>query len=451
MNYAAWAQQLMKNTATYFSKDHALLRRFQKIDITEPTPEQTIKILEGLKSRFEKYHQIQYTEAGLRRAVELSARYLIDRHLPDKAIDIIDESGAFQRLQPANKQQKIIDVPEIEATVAKMANIPINHLSSSDKRQLKSLALRLKRAVFGQEKAISLLSEAIKLSRSGLRDLNKPMGSFLLTGPTGVGKTEITKQLAKEIGIGLIRFDMSEYMERHAVSRLIGAPPGYVGYDQGGLLTEAVIKQPYAVLLLDEIEKAHPDMFNILLQVMDYGQLTDNNGRKADFRHIVVIMTTNVGAHRLERHSVGFKEEDPEQDTLSEIKQLFSPEFRNRLDAIVPFHYLGTETILKIVDKNIKQLRKQLASKNINVTISGSAKQWLAKEGYDRVMGARPMERLIEEQLKKPLAEELLFGRFASEGGEVRINVDNGRLQIQIEPQSALTQQPAFSEEQPES
>ena len=374
---------------------------------------------------------------------------MTDRHLPDKAIDVIDEAGAFQRLQAPNKQQKIIDVAEIEAIVAKMANIPIHHLSNSDKRQLKNLPVRLKRAVFGQDKAILLLSDAIKLSRSGLRDLNKPMGSFLLTGPTGVGKTEVTRQLAKELGISLIRFDMSEYMERHAVSRLIGAPPGYVGYDQGGLLTESVIKQPYAVLLLDEIEKAHPDMFNILLQVMDYGHLTDNNGRKADFRHVIVVMTTNMGAHRMERHNVGFHEQDPTQDTLEEVKQLFSPEFRNRLDAIMPFHYLESDTILKIVDKNIKQLRKQLLSKNIIVTITNSAKQWLAKEGYDRVMGARPMERLIEEQLKKPLAEELLFGRFSSEGGEVRIGVENGRLQIEVIAQSeiAVPQQPALTED----
>ncbi len=400
----------------FFSKDHALLRRFQKIDISETTAEQTIKILQGLKSRFEKYHQIQYTEAALNRAVELSERYMPDRRLPDKAIDVIDEAGAFQRLQTPSKQQKLIDLSQIEEIVAKMANIPINHLSNSDKRQLKNLPIRLKRSVFGQDKAIELLSSAIKLSRSGLRDLNKPMGSFLLTGPTGVGKTELTRQLAKELGISLIRFDMSEYMERHAVSRLIGAPPGYVGYDQGGLLTESVIKQPYAVLLLDEIEKAHPDMFNILLQVMDYGHLTDNNGRKADFRHVVLIMTTNVGAHRLERQSIGFLEQNAAEDTLEEIKQLFSPEFRNRLDSVIPFRYLEPEMILKIVEKNIKQLRKQLLHKNVTLTINNSAKQWLAKEGYDRVMGARPMERLIEESLKKPLAEELLFGHSQRKG-----------------------------------
>jgi ATP-dependent Clp protease ATP-binding subunit ClpA len=435
----------------FFSKDHALLRRFQKIDISEPNVEQTIKILAGLKSRFEKYHQIQYTEAGLQRAVELAARYMTDRHLPDKAIDVIDEAGAFQRLQPVNKQQKIIDLPEIEAVVAKMANIPIHHLSGSDKRKLKNLALRLKKMVFGQNQAVALLSEAIKLSRSGLRDLNKPMGSFLLTGPTGVGKTEITRQLAKELGIGLIRFDMSEYMERHTVSRLIGAPPGYVGFDQGGLLTEAVIKQPYSVLLLDEIEKAHPDLFNILLQVMDYGHLTDNNGRKADFRHVIIIMTTNVGASRLERHSMGFQEQDHAQDTFEEIKQLFSPEFRNRLDAVIPFHYLETETVLKIVEKNIKQLCKQMADKNIILNISNAAKQWLAKEGYDRKMGARPMERLIEEQLKKPLAEELLFGCFSNSGGEVQVNLENGHLQIQAAARAAIPisppQQPALTED----
>ncbi len=434
----------------YFSKDHALLRRFQKIDIAEPSAEETIKILEGLKPRFEKYHQIQYTELALRRAVELSQRYMPDRHLPDKAIDVIDEAGAYQRLQSPNKQQKMIDISEIDAIVAKMANIPVNNLTQSDKRQLKNLSVRLKRAVFGQDRAIALLTGAIKLSRSGLRDINKPMGSFMLTGPTGVGKTEITRQLAKELGVSLIRFDMSEYMERHTVSRLIGAPPGYIGYDQGGLLTEAVIKQPYAVLLLDEIEKAHPDMFNILLQVMDYGYLTDNNGRKADFRHIILIMTTNIGAHRLEKHSMGFNEQNKIEDNLEDIKQLFSPEFRNRLDAIIPFHYLETETILKIVDKNIKQLRKQLAEKKVTLNITNSAKQWFAKEGYDRIMGARPMERLIEEQLKKPLAEELLFGRFSNEGGEVRVGIEDGRLHIQIINQQDLMnqQQPAYTEDE---
>lgn len=418
----------------YFSKDRALLRRFQKIDVPESTPEQTIQILEGLKPRFESYHQIQYTPDALQRAVSLSTRYMLDRHLPDKAIDIIDEAGAFQRVQAPNKQQKIIDTLEIESIVAKMANIPIHQLTGSDKRQLKTLSARLKRVVFGQDNAIHLLSDAIKLSRSGLRDLNKPMGSFLLTGPTGVGKTEVTRQLAKELGVSLIRFDMSEYMERHAVSRLIGAPPGYVGYDQGGLLTEAVIKQPYAVLLLDEIEKAHPDIFNILLQVMDYGQLTDNNGRKADFRHVIIIMTTNAGAYRLEQHHIGFQEQSSEQDNLEDIKQLFSPEFRNRLDAVIPFHYLEMDTILKIVDKNIKQLRKYLELKRVSLIISSPAKQWLAKEGYDRVMGARPMERLIEEQIKKPLANELLFGGLNTEGGEVRVGVEEGRLQVHILP-----------------
>ncbi len=426
----------------YFAKDHALLRRFQKIDIAEPTPEQTIEILTGLKTRFEQYHQIQYTQMAIRRAVELSARYMPDRHLPDKAIDVIDEAGAYQRLQPANKQQKLIDFNEIEAIIAKMANIPIHQLTNSDKRLLKNLPLRLKKMVFGQEKAIELLSDAIKLSRSGLRDVNKPMGAFLLTGPTGVGKTEVTRQLAKELGVDLIRFDMSEYMERHAVSRLIGAPPGYVGFDQGGLLTEAIIKHPYAVLLLDEIEKAHPDMFNLLLQVMDYGQLTDNNGRKADFRHIILIMTTNIGAIRLEHHTMGFSEQNVSLNSLEEVKNLFSPEFRNRLDAIVPFGFLETDTILKIVEKNIKLLRKQLVNKNISITITPSAKQWLAKEGYDRVMGARPMERLIEEKVKKPLADEILFGRFSTEGGEIRVAVEEGHLLIQMISLSELSRIP---------
>ncbi len=430
----------------YFSKDHALLRRFQKIDIPEPTVEQTVEILEGLKSRFENYHQIQYTFQALRRAVELSSRYLTDRYLPDKAIDVIDEAGAYQRLLPVGKQQKVIENSEIEAIVAKMANIPIHNLSNSDKRQLKSLPIRLKRVVFGQEQAINLLCDSIKLSRSGLRDINKPMGSFLLTGPTGVGKTEVTRQLAKELGINLIRFDMSEYMERHAVSRLIGAPPGYVGYDQGGLLTEAIIKQPYAVLLLDEIEKAHPDMFNILLQVMDYGQLTDNNGRKADFRHVAIVMTTNVGAQRLERNQMGFNEQNIQENSLEEVKQLFTPEFRNRLDAVVPFHYLESDVILKIVEKNLKQLRRQLLTKHVTVSVTPAVKQWLAKEGFDRIMGARPMERLVEEKLKKPLANELLFGRLSINGGEVKISLVENHLEIQIiNATEPADQQPALA------
>jgi len=417
----------------FFSKDHALLRRFQKIDVVEPTIEETLEILQGLKSRFESYHQVQFSKGALERAVELAGKYLVDRRLPDKAIDVIDEAGAYQNLLPIAKKHKVIRERDIEAVMAKMARIPLEHLTTTDRQKLKQLPHRLKRMVFGQDAAIEMLADAIKLSRSGLREANKPVGSFLLAGPTGVGKTEVTRQLAEEMGVELIRFDMSEYMERHATSRLIGAPPGYVGYEQGGLLTEAVIKQPHAVLLLDEIEKAHPDLFNILLQVMDYGYLTDNNGRKADFRHVILVMTTNAGAELLERATVGFAEQENNNDSLPAIKQMFAPEFRNRLDAVVQFKHLSEDTILRIVDKELKELSKLLKEKNVELIVKTNAKQWLAKNGYDRKMGARPLSRLIQEELKKPLAEQLLFGQLSNSGGNVIIDVIRDKLRITVD------------------
>jgi len=417
----------------FISKDHALLRRFQKIDVPEPSMEETILILDGLKPNFEAYHKLRYTPEALRRAVELSSRYMSDRYLPDKAIDVIDEAGAFQHLQSPEKRKVVISPSEIEEVIAKIAQVPIHMITSSDKKLLKTFPNKLKKVVYGQDKAIDILSNAIKLSRSGLRDPNKPVGSFLLTGPTGVGKTEVTRQLSEQLGIDLIRLDMSEYMEKHAVSRLIGAPPGYVGYDQGGLLTEAVIKKPHSILLLDEIEKAHPDLFNVLLQVMDYGQLTDNNGRKADFRHVIIAMTTNAGAERLERNSIGFSEQDNDSDSLTAIKQLFPPEFRNRLDAIVQFNHLEPDSIIKVVDKFIAEVEKQLLEKGVMLEVSQAAKQWIAKKGYDRKMGARPMARIIQERLKQPLAEELLFGRLSENSGLVSISIEKDALKFAIE------------------
>lgn len=413
----------------FFSKDHALLRRFQKIDIPEPSRDETVEILQGLKSRFEEYHNIEYTSDALTCAVDLSSRYISDRYLPDKAIDVIDEAGAFQRLQTDEQRKQTISTAEIEAVIAKIARIPIQTISNSDKQLLIKLPRKLKRVVFGQEEAIETLCDAIKLSRAGLNNVDKPVGSFLMAGPTGVGKTEVTRQLAKELGVELIRFDMSEYMERHTVSRLIGAPPGYVGYDQGGLLTEAIRKHPHAILLLDEIEKAHPDIFNILLQVMDYGNLTDNNGRKADFRHVVIVMTTNAGAENLERGIIGFAEQDVQQENVSAIKRYFSPEFRNRLNATVQFKYLDNVTILKVVDKFVRELRDQLQEKNVKLSVTPAAKQWLAKKGYNQKMGARPMARLIEERLKIPLADEILFGHLVA-GDEVEAGVEKGELKI---------------------
>ena len=419
----------------HFAKDHALLRRFQKIDVKEPSDEDTLKILKGLKSRFEKFHGVRYSNNALKEAVHLSSRYMTDRHLPDKAIDLIDEAGAYQQLQAGAGRKQWIGSHEIEGIVAKMMGIPMAHVSQSDRSLLEHLSSRLKSTVFGQDGAVEQLADAIKLSRAGLRKQDKPIGSFLLSGPTGVGKTELCKQLSKEMHVDLIRFDMSEYMEKHAVSRLIGAPPGYVGYEQGGLLTEAVIKKPYAIVLLDEIEKAHPDLFNILLQVMDYGFLTDNNGRKADFRHVILMMTTNAGAEELEKRSVGFIPATDSSDNESAIKRMFAPEFRNRLDAVLNFGYLNEETILKVVDKNIAELSQQLAEKHVTLALNEQARSWLAHAGYDKQMGARPMERVIQEQLKKPLANELLFGKLSkkAKNASVRVSVKDNKLTFAID------------------
>jgi ATP-dependent Clp protease ATP-binding subunit ClpA len=421
-----------------FEKDRALARRFQKIDITEPTVEETYHILKGLKSRFEEHHSVKYSLAALRTAAELSNRYINDRHLPDKAIDVIDEAGANQRLLPASRRRKMIGTFEIEDIVAKIARIPPKTISTNDKDKLRDLEKNLKMLVFGQDEAISALASAIKLSRAGLRELQKPIGSFLFAGPTGVGKTEVTRQLAKVLGIELIRFDMSEYMERHTVSRLIGAPPGYVGFDQGGLLTEDVNKHPHAVLLLDEVEKAHPDVFNLLLQVMDHGTLTDNNGRKADFRNIILIMTTNAGAAEGGRPSIGFTQQDHRTDSLKAVERLFSPEFRNRLDAIIQFKPLNIEIIGQVVDKFIFELESQLAEKNVSVVLEPEARLWLAEHGFDPAMGARPMARVIQENIKKPLAEEILFGKLRS-GGVLRIsvNAEENRLAFAVESTQA--------------
>ena len=415
-----------------FEKDRALARRFQKIDVTEPSVEETVQILEGLKSRFEEHHHVKYSKQALRAAAELSARYINDRYLPDKAIDVIDEVGANQHLLPATKRKKVINVKEIEDIIAKIARIPPKSVSSSDKDVLRHLERNLKMLVFGQDQAIETLASAIKMSRAGLGNVQKPIGSFLLAGPTGVGKTEVTRQLAHVMGIELIRFDMSEYMERHTVSRLIGAPPGYVGFDQGGLLTEAVTKHPHAVLLLDEIEKAHPDVFNILLQVMDHGTLTDNNGRKADFRNVIMVMTTNAGAEQMSRSSMGFVHQDHVGDSSEASNRLFSPEFRNRLDAIVQFQSLDSATIAFVVDKFIIELETQLEEKRVTLEVDSAARQWLAVHGYDEKMGARPMARVIQENIKRPLAEELLFGKLAR-GGHIRISVRDEKLAFELE------------------
>ncbi|MFT5259751.1 MAG: ATP-dependent Clp protease ATP-binding subunit ClpA [Saprospiraceae bacterium] len=416
-----------------FEKDRALSRRFQSIAIEEPTIEEAVQILRGLKSRFEDHHGVKYTAPALRTAVELAARYLNERFLPDTAIDVMDEAGAKARLAPATKRKKTIGVKEIEAIVASMARIPPKQVSTEDKKSLGNLERDLKMVVFGQDKAISTLSSAIKMSRAGLGDKNKPIGSFLFAGPTGVGKTEVTKQLAHTMGIEFIRFDMSEYMERHTVSRLIGAPPGYVGFDQGGLLTEAVNKHPHSVLLLDEIEKAHPDLFNILLQVMDYGTLTDNNGRKADFRNVIIVMTTNAGAVDAARSTMGFVEREVEHDNHEAIKKSFTPEFRNRLDAMVHFQPLDEPTIMHIVGKFILELEQQLEEKQVSLTVDKKARQWLADEGYDKSMGARPMARVIQEHIKRPLAEDLLFGDLVK-GGDVKVTVKDGKLACIVKP-----------------
>ncbi|UXY16599.1 ATP-dependent Clp protease ATP-binding subunit ClpA [Chitiniphilus purpureus] len=408
-----------------FEKDNALSRRFQKIDVVEPSVAQTVEILKGLKERFEQHHGVKYTATALATAAELSAKYINDRHLPDKAIDVIDEAGAAQKILPRSKQKKTIGKGEIEEIVAKIARIPPKNVSSDDKNALKTLDRDLKNVVFGQDNAIEALSTAIKMARAGLGNPQKPIGAFLFSGPTGVGKTEVARQLAYTLGIELIRFDMSEYMERHAVSRLIGAPPGYVGFEQGGLMTEAINKHPYAVLLLDEIEKAHPDIFNVLLQVMDHGTLTDNNGRKADFRNVILIMTTNAGAESLNKSVIGFTSKKETGDEMQEIKRLFTPEFRNRLDAIIPFAPLSHEIILQVVDKFLLQLELQLQEKKVEAHFTQALKDMLAKHGFDPMMGARPMARLIQDTIRKALADELLFGRLLH-GGEVTIDVDSG-------------------------
>jgi len=414
-----------------FEKDRALARRFQKIDVEEPSIDETVKILQGLKSRFEDHHKIRYTNQALRTAAELTERYINDRHLPDKAIDVIDEAGAAQQLLPASKRKKTIGVHDIENIIAKIARIPAKTVNSSDKDVLKNLERNLKIVVFGQDEAISTLANAIKMSRSGLGNPQKPIGNFLFAGPTGVGKTEVTKQLAMQMGIELVRFDMSEYMERHTVSRLIGAPPGYVGFDQGGLLTDAINKQPHCVLLLDEIEKAHPDVFNILLQVFDHGTLTDANGRKIDFRNVIIVMTTNAGAARMSRSSVGFTNQDHASDAMESIKQIFSPEFRNRLDAIIQFNSLDKRTISNVVDKFLIELEAQLDEKKVTVEITEEAREWMAEHGYDKIMGARPMARLIQDKIKRPLAEELLFGEL-EHGGHVVVSIENAELKVEI-------------------
>ena len=415
-----------------FEKDRALSRRFQKIEVLEPTVDETIKILKGLKSRFENHHNIKYTENSLKAAAELSSRYINDRYLPDKAIDVVDEAGAKQQLLPKSKRKKTISEIDVEKIVASIARIPEKTVSSSDKVSLEKLEENLKRVIFGQDQAVGSLAASIKLSRAGLGLVEKPVGSFLFSGPTGVGKTELSKQLALIMGIEFIRFDMSEYMERHTVSRLIGAPPGYVGYDQGGLLTESVAKHPHSVILLDEMEKAHPEVFNILLQVMDHGTLTDNNGRKADFRNVVLVMTTNAGAHDMSRASMGFNVQDHTSDGAEIIKKTFSPEFRNRLDAIIPFNPLSIEVIKTVVDKFLVELQAQLDEKKVQLEVSEKARDWIADKGYDKTMGARPMQRLIQENIKKPLAEELLFGQFSSKGGVVYVDQKEDGLSLKF-------------------
>jgi len=415
-----------------FEKDHALARRFQKIDVNEPSVDDTYQILKGIIGAFEEHHQIKYEEPALLAAAELAQRYVTDRHMPDKAIDVIDEAGAFQRLQPEGKRKSVITVSDIEDIVSKIARVPVRAVNSDDRKVLSNLERNLKMVVFGQDNAIDSLSAAIKLSRAGLKAEQKPIGSFLMAGPTGVGKTEITKQLAKQLGLELIRFDMSEYMERHAVSRLIGAPPGYVGFDQGGLLTEAVTKNPHSVVLLDEIEKAHPEVFNLLLQVMDHGTLTDNNGRKADFRNVILVMTSNAGAEDLARRSIGFSNQDNSTDGIEAINRTFTPEFRNRLDAVIQFQQLDERIIFNVVDKFLVELQVQLDPKGVMLEVSDTARGWLANKGYDRQMGARPMARVIQEHLKKPLADQILFGDL-HDGGHVKVSLDEKSDELKFE------------------
>ena len=420
-----------------FDKDRALSRRFQKIDIIEPDVNDTYLILKGLKSRFEDHYQLRYTDRALRVAAELSDRYITDRFMPDKAIDVIDEAGAAQQLVSPSRRKKTVGATDVEQVVAKIARIPSNQVTVSDKEALRDLDQKLKMVVFGQDEPIDMLASAIKLSRAGLKTEGKPIGSFLFAGPTGVGKTEVCRQLAEIMGVELLRFDMSEYMERHTVSRLIGAPPGYVGFDQGGLLTEAVTKHPHSVVLLDEVEKAHPEVFNLLLQVMDHGTLTDNNGRKADFRNVVLVMTTNAGAQEQARASVGFSDQDRSTDAMVVIQKMFTPEFRNRLDAIMQFNALSMEVIETVVDKFLTELQTQLDDKKVEVLADDDARAWLAREGYDEKMGARPMQRLIQEKIKRQLAEDILFGDLSDGGGTVRVTVENGELKLEVEPRTA--------------
>ncbi|MEE4192873.1 MAG: ATP-dependent Clp protease ATP-binding subunit ClpA [Halieaceae bacterium] len=416
-----------------FDKDRALSRRFQKIDVLEPSAEDTFHILKGLKSRFEDHHGLRYTNKALKAAAELAERYITDRFLPDKAIDVIDEAGAFQQLQPPSKRKKVIGVHDVEAVIAKIARIPPKSVSASDKEALQKLESNLQMAVFGQDQAITSLSTAIKLARAGLKPTEKPIGSFLFAGPTGVGKTEVSRQLARVLGLELVRFDMSEYMERHTVSRLIGAPPGYVGFDQGGLLTDAVTKNPHSVVLLDEIEKAHPEVFNLLLQVMDHGSLTDNNGRRADFRNVILIMTTNAGAENISRRTIGFVEQDHSTDGLEAINRMFTPEFRNRLDAIIQFEPLKQDVIMTVVDKFLTELQLQLDEKRVLLNVDERARQWLVERGYDVTMGARPMARVIQENIKKPLAEMVLFGELSSNGGTAQVSYDEATDSLIVE------------------
>jgi len=418
-----------------FEKDHALARRFQKIDVVEPSVLETIEILKGLRSRFEEHHGVKYADEALKSAAELAQRHINERHLPDKAIDVVDEAGARLRLKPIGERESTVEVRHIEDVVARMARIPAKSVSTSDREVLKNLDRNLKLTIFGQDKAIEALAAAIKMARSGLGDQRKPVGSFLFAGPTGVGKTEVTRQLALALGVEFVRFDMSEYMERHTVSRLIGAPPGYVGFDQGGLMTEAITKHPHCVLLLDEIEKAHPDVFNLLLQVMDHGTLTDNNGRKADFRHVIIVMTTNAGAQEMARASIGFTQADNSSDGMEAIRRLFTPEFRNRLDAVIQFGALDPRTIERVVDKLIVEVEAQLEQKGVSLSLDDAARRWIAERGYDPKMGARPMARTIQEHIKRPLAEELLFGKLVG-GGQVRVSVsaDGSKLDLDCTP-----------------
>jgi ATP-dependent Clp protease ATP-binding subunit ClpA len=420
-----------KEFRNYFEKDRALVRRFQKIDVNEPSPEDAVKILRGLKVNYEKHHKVRYTDEAIRGAVELSAKYIHDRKLPDKAIDVIDEVGASRMLQPEHKRRKTVTLRDVEEMVAKIARIPPKSVSADDKETLRNLDRDLKSMVFGQDRAIEALSAAIKLSRAGLREQEKPIGNYLFSGPTGVGKTEVARQLASTLGIELIRFDMSEYMERHSISRLIGAPPGYVGFDQGGLLTDSIDQHPHAVLLLDEIEKAHPDLFNILLQVMDHGKLTDHNGKTVDFRNVILIMTTNAGASDMAKEAIGFGREGRTGEDEDAIKRMFTPEFRNRLDAVIPFAGLTPEIVGRVVEKFVMQLEAQLADRNVTIELSSAAKEWLAERGYDRLYGARPLARVIQEHIKKPLAEELLFGRL-TKGGAVKVTLKDKKLDFEF-------------------